>query len=390
MSIIAIIPARGGSKGIPKKNTIDFYGQPLISRSIQQAKAAQHIKEVYVSTDDKEIAEVSENYGAKIIWRPAELATDTSSSEDALLHAVDQIEKQGGIDLVVFLQATSPLRDPEDIDGAIDKLITEGADSLFSAALLDDFCLWEFKDDKLRGLTFDPHNRGRRQDRKPLFLENGSIYVFRPEILRSYNNRLGGKIAIYEMPFWKSYEIDTVDQIEVCEYYFNRNLLNRWSAQKSISIKAQDIDLVVYDFDGVMTDNRVIVSQDGTEAVTVNRADGLGVDYIRSLGIPQLILSTETNPVVKARASKLKLEVIESCNNKKEALMYYCQAKGIDLQRVIYIGNDLNDLEAMSIVGIPMAPSDGHPEIKKLAKITLRAKGGEGVIKELSDYYFGA
>jgi len=153
-----------------------------------------------------------------------------------------------------------------------------------------------------------------------------------------------------------------------------------------INFKYQDIDLIVYDFDGVMTGNRVIIFQDGTEAVIVNRADGLGVDRFRNLDIPQLILSTETNPVVKARAAKLHLEVIASCKDKKIALENYCTQKGYDLNRVMYIGNDLNDLEVMRIVGFPVAPVDAHPKIKKIAKLITEVKGGEGVIKELSDY----
>jgi len=153
-----------------------------------------------------------------------------------------------------------------------------------------------------------------------------------------------------------------------------------------LSLRAKDIDLIVYDFDGVMTDNRVIVFQDGTEGIIVNRADGLGVDRFRSLGIPQLILSTETNPVVKARAAKLRIEIIASCKDKKLALQNYCVQKGYDLNQVIYVGNDLNDLEVMKIVGFPVAPSDAHPKIKKIAKLIIEAKGGDGVVKEMSDY----
>jgi 3-deoxy-D-manno-octulosonate 8-phosphate phosphatase (KDO 8-P phosphatase) len=153
-----------------------------------------------------------------------------------------------------------------------------------------------------------------------------------------------------------------------------------------LSVRAKDIDLIVYDFDGVMTDNRVIVFQDGTEAVIVNRADGLGVDRFRNLGIPQLILSTETNPVVKARAAKLRLEVIASCKDKKNVLENYCEQNGYDLNKVMYIGNDLNDLEVIKIVGFPIAPADAHPEIKKVAKLVTAAKGGDGVVKEVSDY----
>jgi len=151
----------------------------------------------------------------------------------------------------------------------------------------------------------------------------------------------------------------------------------------------KDISLIVYDFDGVMTDNRVIVFQDGTEAVIVNRADGLGIDYFRGLGIPQLILSTETNPVVTARAAKLRIEVIASCKDKKIALEDYCMQNGYDLNKTMYVGNDLNDLEVMKIVGFRVAPSDAHPEIIRIAKLVTKARGGEGVIKELAEYIAG-
>ncbi len=153
-----------------------------------------------------------------------------------------------------------------------------------------------------------------------------------------------------------------------------------------VTIPADAIDLIVYDFDGVMTDNRVIVFQDGTEAVIANRSDGLGVDRFRKLGIPQLILSTETNPVVKARANKLRLDVIHACQNKKVALQEFCQQGGYDLARVVYIGNDLNDVEVMKAVHYPVAPADAHPAVKEIAIAITSAKGGDGVVKELSDY----
>ena len=154
----------------------------------------------------------------------------------------------------------------------------------------------------------------------------------------------------------------------------------------NLSDRARDIDLIVYDFDGVMTDNRVVIFQNGTEAVVVNRADGLGVARFRDLGIPQLILSTETNPVVKARATKLRLEVITSCKDKKLTLKSYCAQNGYDLNKVVYVGNDLNDLEVMKIVGFSVAPADAHPQIRKIANLITKSKGGEGVVRDLSDY----
>ena len=147
----------------------------------------------------------------------------------------------------------------------------------------------------------------------------------------------------------------------------------------------KNIDLIVYDFDGVMTNNRAIVMQDGTEAVIVNRADGLSVDYIRKKNIPQMILSTESNPVVKARAKKLKIDVVQNCGDKREALRKVCEEKGYDLSKVVFVGNDLNDLEAMKIVGYPVAPADAHPFVLEIATLVTKAKGGEGVVRELAD-----
>ncbi|MGA9754278.1 MAG: acylneuraminate cytidylyltransferase [Desulfobaccales bacterium] len=387
MQTVAIIPARGGSKGIPRKNLIDFCGKPLLAWSILQSAAAAAVSHVYVSSNDPEILEVAEAYGALPILRPPDLATDRSSSEEALLHALGEIEPAvGPVHLVVFLQATSPVREPEDIDGAVHHLRQSGADSLFSGAVLEDFCLWSRADGVLQGLNFDPANRGVRQDREPLLLENGSIYVFRPEVLRKYGNRLGGRIEIFEMPYWKSFEIDTLPDVEVCRYYFETRLLPRWQPERGHwRLTSRDLDLLVYDFDGVMTDNRVLVLQDGTEGILANRADGLGVERLRRLGIRQMILTTETNPVVRARAAKLGLEIIDSCNDKRGALQNYCTRNGCDLKRVAYVGNDVNDLEAMAVVGFPIAPADAHPEVQKVAWGLTRASGGEGVIKELAE-----
>ena len=153
--------------------------------------------------------------------------------------------------------------------------------------------------------------------------------------------------------------------------------------QARISIKS--VDLIVYDFDGVMTDNRVIVFEDGREAVVANRADGLGVSMIRKMGILQLILSTETNRVVRARAEKLSLEVIHGCKDKKSALLTYCQDRNIQPSRVIFVGNDLNDLEVMMWVGYPIAPLDAHPMVREIAFLVTGVPGGAGVVRELAE-----
>jgi N-acylneuraminate cytidylyltransferase len=221
MKIIAIIPARGGSKGIPKKNITPFCGMPLIYWSVTQA-ISSGMDEVIVSTDDQEIKEVVNSFDfslVKVIDRPADLAEDTSSSEDALLHVLDSIEEQP--DFVVFLQATSPLRRACDIPRALNRMVDKNLDSLFSASIVDDITLW---DGKGNSITYDWTKRGRRQDRPKYYLENGSIFIFKPEVLRKNHNRLGGKIGMYIMDSWQSFEIDNLEGLELCEYYFKKRL----------------------------------------------------------------------------------------------------------------------------------------------------------------------
>jgi len=226
-NIIAIIPARSGSKGIPDKNIVDLAGKPLIAWSLEQARKSQLVDKVFVSTNSEKISNVSTKYGAEVIKRPEELATNASSSEDALIHAIDFIENNKGIsiELVVFLQATSPLREKDDIDNAIRQYLSEKADSLLSCTKLEDYFIWEKRGDNYFSVNYDYRKRKRRQDIEPQYLENGSIYIFKPELIRKEHNRLGGKIVIYEMEFWKSYQVDNWDDLDICEYYIKKTIL---------------------------------------------------------------------------------------------------------------------------------------------------------------------
>jgi len=150
-------------------------------------------------------------------------------------------------------------------------------------------------------------------------------------------------------------------------------------------IKRKEVELVIYDFDGVMTNNKVLINENGKESVFCNRSDGLAISYIKEMGLPQIIISTEKNKIVEMRARKLGIQVIHGTDYKKNIVKKYCSDKNIDLNKVIFIGNDINDLETMKIVGYPIAPSDAHTIIKNEAKFLTKAKGGEGVIRELLD-----
>ncbi len=208
--VIAIIPARGGSKRVPRKNLMRVGGEPLISRTIRHASAATRVGAVYVSTDDREIADCARVLGAQVISRPPELAVDEATSESALLHTLDTRVQRGlaDPDLVVFLQCTCPVRAPDDVDRAIETLERSGSDSLFSGCRETPF-IWRLEATGPKSVTYDHRSRQRTQDWQPHYRENGSIYVFRPWVLRKTNNRLGGKIAIHEMDYWSSFDIDS-------------------------------------------------------------------------------------------------------------------------------------------------------------------------------------
>lgn len=215
MRTCAIIPARGGSKGIPRKNLADLCGKPLLAYTIEDAVAAPEVEAVFVSTDCAEIAAVATQFGAAVIHRPAELSGDTASSESALLHALDAIRDQhdGDPDLVVFLQATSPLRPLGAVSDAIQTLVREAADSLFSASPLHGF-VWQIEDGTPHPLGYDYDHRPRRQEAPRQVEENGSIYVLRPWVLRSKGNRLGGKMAVFLMDALFAAQVDQPEDLE--------------------------------------------------------------------------------------------------------------------------------------------------------------------------------
>jgi len=216
MKIHCVILARGGSKGIPKKNIIDFCGKPLIAWTIKQCLSSKYITNVWVSSDSKEILDVAEKYGAQVILRPNNISGDLASSESAWLHAVEEIQKSMEIDLVLAPQVTSPLREVKDIDGAIELFKKGKYDSMFSASTSDDLFYWQESNNIIESVNYDYKNRKRRQDSKEQIIENGSFYLFKPKIIKKELNRFGGKIGFSKMSFWKMFEIDDADDIRMC------------------------------------------------------------------------------------------------------------------------------------------------------------------------------
>lgn len=376
--ILALIPARGGSKGIPRKNILPLAGKPLLAHTIKQALDTPVITRTVVSTNDDEIAVVAQQYGAEVVWRPEEISGDKATSESALLHTLDYLRDTEGYqpDLVVFLQATSPMRRPDDIQNAIDTFQCENADSLLSVMPFHGF-LWRKEAEGVRSLSFDYRNRPMRQDAPEDYVENGSIYIFKPEILRQNNNRLGGKIAIYPMRALDSFQIDEPDDLRLIEQLMT-------AQPRSIPI-LHDIELLVLDFDGVLTDNRVLVDQDGCEAVMAHRGDGWGIARLQEAGVEVVVISTETNPVVAARCRKLKIDYIQSENNKIAALQRLAQERQLSPTNIAFVGNDVNDLDCLKWVGTPIVVADAMPEVLSVAAYITETRGGYGAVREVAD-----
>lgn len=218
MNKVAIILARGGSKGIPKKNIIDFCGKPLIAWTIENCIKGG-ADTVWVSSDDEEILAIGKKYGAELIKRPDDISGDFATSETGWLHAIDFIEAATGkiIDWVLAPQVTSPLREAKDVALGFEKAAKGEWDSFFSCSIAEDLFFWERKEDgKLDSVNYDWRNRKRRQDIPKQFIENGSFYLFKPQVLKTNNNRFGNKIGVVEMEFWKMFEIDSPEDLKMC------------------------------------------------------------------------------------------------------------------------------------------------------------------------------
>jgi N-acylneuraminate cytidylyltransferase len=388
-NIAAIIAQSRDVKGIEGSRLGHFQGFPIISWNIIQASRAECIGKVFVTSYDSCIIEMATQLGASAIRVPRELSEKSSSAEDQARYVLEEAERtsEESLEVVVVLNSVFPVADSADIDAGVELLKKTGADSVFSAARVDDHPFWIEKGNEAIEASITESQGNPRAGQNHLFLETGLMYIFRTETFRVHGRLKAGRKVIYETPLWKSPQAPPgMWNWQTNADERNGGFLAGETSDSMERVFPRDIQLVVFDFDGVMTDNRALVREDGTEAVFVNRSDGLGVAMIKKMGIRQLILSTETNPVVLARAGKLGIETIAGCTDKKAALKDYCKGKGIPLEKVLYVGNDINDYEVMCSVGYPIVPMDAHARVRAIACRITRARGGEGVVKEIAEW----
>ena len=398
--ILALIPARGGSKGIPHKNIKPFAGYPLVAWSIAAGLQAKSISRVIVSTDDEEIAAVARKYGAEVPFlRPSVLAQDRTPDLPAFEHALKWLEDIEGYkpDIVVQLRPTSPLRPKDMIDSAV-KILIENPDADSVRGVVpsgqNPFKMWRFQgyDKPMRPLLevegiAEPYN-APRQILPPTYWQTGHIDAIRTTTI-THKNSLTGDV-VYPLVIDPRYTVD-IDtpadwaKYEALVYQGGLELITPDTRHRREI--PEKIELVILDFDGVITDNRVWVDQDGREMVAAYRSDSLLIGRLREKSVEVMIISSEPNTVVAARAKKMGVEAIHGVGlqDKGRVIREVLEKKNVKAENVVYVGNDLNDLPCFEVAGWSVAVPDAFPEVLQAADFVLSKPGGYGAVRELCE-----
>jgi N-acylneuraminate cytidylyltransferase len=396
--VLAVIPARVGSKGIPRKNLKLFAGYPLISYSIAAALQSNSVTRVIVSTDDEEIAAVARQFGAETPFlRPADLAQDQTTDLPVFEHALRWLKENEGYepDLVIQLRPTSPIRPRGCVDEAVALLQQHPeADSVRGVVPSgqNPYKMWRLASAgqpmtpllELQGVA-EPFN-APRQELPATYWQTGHIDVIRPRVILEQGSMSGSVILPYRIDARYTVDIDTPFDWQRYEWlvrYGDLEMVDPASRRRHFPAR---VSLVVMDFDGVLTDNLVYMDENGLEKVATSRGDSMGIRLVReALPIEFMVISTEVNPVVSARCNKLKLEVHQGITDKAAVLRDIMQQKGLSAEEVVFIGNDVNDLGCLQLAGYAVVPADAEPEVKRHADLVLTRKGGRGAMREFCD-----
>jgi N-acylneuraminate cytidylyltransferase len=394
--VLAIIPARGGSKGIPHKNIREFAGYPLIAYSIAAGLQAQNVTRVVVSTDDSEIAEAATRYGGEVpFMRPLALAQDDTVDLPVFEHALNWLCENDDYrpDLVVQLRPTSPLRPTDLVDRAIQLMLEHSeADSARGVvpAGQNPHKMWRINAEgelipllKVEGID-EPYN-APRQMLPPVYWQTGHIDVIRPRVILEKQSMSGDVILPVVIEQSYTVDIDTERDWKRYEWLVREEVLDIVYPGKRPRSLPEKVSLVVFDFDGVMTDDRVWVNQDGIESVAANRRDGMGIELLLKAGFKSVIISSEPNPVVAARAEKIGLPYFYGVEDKASLLKRYLEKENISQEETVYVGNDINDLPCFPIVACAVVVADAHPKARQKADLILSRPGGHGAVREICD-----
>ena len=396
MEILALIPARGGSKSIPRKNIRPLAGHPLIAYSIAAGRQSTLVTRTIVSTDDEQIAAVARKYGAETPFlRPAEFAQDNTTDFPVFTHALDWLKENEGYqpEIIVQLRPTSPIRPPDCVDQAVQSLLDHPqADSVrgIVPSGQNPFKMWRVDEaGRMRPLLSvpdiaEPFN-APRQALPQTYWQTGHIDAIRTRTILEKHSLSGEVILPLHIDPRYTIDIDTLKDWQRAEGLVAQGDLPMVRPGPGKRPLPAQVALVVFDFDGVMTDDRVWVDQNGGESVAAHRGDGMGIALLRKAGIPAVVLSTESNPVVAARCRKLGLPLQQDLQDKAEALRKILAERQVAPAQVVYLGNDVNDLPCFPLVGCAVVVADAHPAAKAAADLVLEHNGGHGAVRELVD-----
>lgn len=394
--VLAVIPARGGSKGIPRKNLREMGGYPLIAYSIAAAKQAACVTRVIVSTDDEEIAAVARQFGAETPFlRPAEFAQDQTLDLPVFQHALTWLAEHENYhpDVVIQLRPTSPIRPPQMVDDAVKLLLDHPeADSVRGVvpAGQNPHKMWRIgPDGRMQSLLTvegiaEPYN-SPRQILPPVFWQTGHIDAIRPRVILEQESMSGKVILPLLVDPRYTIDIDTLRDLHRGEELLRQSDLPAVTPGSRKRGLPAVVRLVVMDFDGVLTDNRVWVDENGHESIAAYRSDSMGLHYLRRAGIEAMVLSTEVNPVVAARCKKMNVPVVQGVWEKAPALQQILAERKLDPAEVIFVGNDINDVPCFPVVGCAVVVADAQPVALHAADMVLSREGGHGAVRELCD-----
>ncbi|MDR0947777.1 MAG: N-acylneuraminate cytidylyltransferase [Ruminococcus sp.] len=373
---VAFIPVRGGSKSIPLKNIKPIAGKPLIYWTAKAACDCEFIDRVFIATDSEAIKETVVGFGfekLQVIGRSPESATDTASTEYGML----EFANEQGFDNIVLIQATSPLLAADDLTHGFELFYKADTDSVLSVVLQKRF-VWDVsKNDSANPVNYDFLNRPRRQEFGGFYVENGAFYITSREALRSSGCRISGNIKAYEMSPESYIELDEPDDWAVVESF----LLKRLKYEK-----CADIKMFITDCDGTLTDGGMYYGTSGEVMKKFNTRDGAGIRLLKESGIITAIITGEKTDIVTKRAQKLGIdEVILGASDKLAEILKLCEKHGVKLSEVAFIGDDLNDITAISNVGLGISVGSAVSQVKSAAKFVTTADGGNGAVREAAE-----
>jgi len=398
--ILALIPARGGSKGIPRKNIRDFASYPLVAWSITAGLKSELVTRVVVSTDDEEIASVAREYGAETPFlRPAEFAQDNTTDLPVFEHALGWLRENESYvpDVVVQLRPTSPVRPRGLVDDAIRVLLAHpDADCVRGvvSAGQNPHKMWRLPEGEngpmvnlldVDGLA-EPYN-APRQSLPPVYWQTGHIDAIRTSSILEKKSLTGDVIYPIIINSRYTVDIDNLQDWARYELLVMTGGLDYVSPGRQRRPMPETIRLLVLDFDGVVSNNLVWTDQDGREMVAASRSDSIRIRELHEAGVETVVLSSETNPVVAARAKKMGVEALQGLGlqAKGPALKRLLEERSIDPAHVVHVGNDVNDLPVFEIVGWSVAVADAYPEVIRAADFVLSKPGGGGAVREVCE-----